>query len=951
MDADQPEVVTLLFTDVQGSTRLLRSLGDEAYRQVRASLSGLLRSIVQRHRGRVIDTQGDGVFAAFEGNALDAVAAAIEGQRVLGARNWPGGQVVQVRIGVHTGRLRRRSKAPSGGYVGLDVHHAARLCEAGHGGQVLVSETTRLQVAERLPTGLAMRPLGVYQLRDLSGPEPIHQVVAPGLASEFPPLRALDVRLIHLPTPRTPLVGRDQDVARLRDALCEPGPGLITLSGPGGTGKTRLAIAAASAVGGAFKDGICFVALAPISDPDLVVPTIVRRLGLQELGRIPLEEILLSHLRERRLLLVLDNFEHLLPMALVVAALLSECRHLKILVTSRAALRVQGEREHVVAPLGFPPPGSAPSYHDAGRYPAMALFADRAAAASGAFEITPANFSAVAALCARLDGLPLAIELAAARARILTPREMLARLQEDTGHARLDFLASGPRDAPARHRTLRDAIGWSYGLLGPDCQAMFRLLSVFVGGFTLESAAGLAAAVPGPMRQDPDGEPRRPDRSSLLAVVEVLAENNLLHRVERPGTEARFSMLETIREYGLEWLAAAGELRAAQSRHAAHFLAVAQAGEAEVRSERQTEWLGRLDDDHANFRAALAWSFALPGGDARTGAQLASALWVFWYRRAYMREGSRWTQQAYAACADAAPPLKAKLLTARGSLVRMLGDFGQAEALLEAAERLWRGLDDREGLAWALSHLGLTKQWLHQADEGFRLLQESLTIRLEAGEKLGIARSLFNLACGEDFRGHYASAADLFERAYQVQRQIGDTWGMGRVLGCLAKVVLRSGDHHRAERLCREALGLCEKVADKWGIGCAQAALAGVAWARGDLDRAADLLTQGMLTFRDVGARDRAAECLQELASLFRQRGAVERSVRLTASVESDQRRSNMALWPAVQALRDEDMASARASLSDDAFEQVWAEGMSIDLEQAMDDAVRQGGDAPFSPR
>jgi tetratricopeptide (TPR) repeat protein len=337
----------------------------------------------------------------------------------------------------------------------------------------------------------------------------------------------------------------------------------------------------------------------------------------------------------------------------------------------------------------------------------------------------------------------------------------------------------------------------------------------------------------------------------------------------------------------------------------------------------------------------LAWSLSDECGDPHLSARLAGALWVFWFRRAYLREGSRWIQQAYSAGeATMSPALRARLLTADGSLARMLGDFSRAEMLLEFATGLWRDLGDAEGVAWALSHLGLVKQWLGQLDAGVELLEESLALRQPSGDNRGIARSLFNLAVAEDFRGNYGRAAQLYEQTLEVQRRVGDTWGIGRVLGYWAKVVLRWGEHARAESLCQEALSLSSQVADKWGIGLAQSGLGGVAWARRDYGRAAELLKQSLVTFRDVGSRDRVAECLQDLASLSRQVGAAEQSVRLSACAETVQHASRLALWPAVQARRDEEMAAARASLGDTAFELAWSKGRSMNTEEAIDDAL-----------
>ncbi|KAA2212356.1 tetratricopeptide repeat protein [Teichococcus oryzae] len=935
--------VTLLFTDIEGSTRLLRSVGDEAYGQLLDALGSLFRSIYAAHHGRVIDTQGDSCFAVFRNDPLDAMAAAARCQHALAGQAWPGGCEVRVRAGIHVGHFRRGPRSPDETYVGLDVHRAARLCEAGHGGQILVSDKVAQAVEGRLPPGFGLKPLGEFQLRDLSGTDRLFQLLAEGLATEFPPLRALDVRRFNLPLERSSLLGRETQLAELHDLLLRPENGLVSLVGPAGVGKTRLAIAVARKESGAFRDGVCFVALAAVSDAELVASTIVRALGLQESGGMPLEEVLIGYLRDRGLMLVLDNFEHLLDAAPLVAGLLASCSQLKILVTSRAALRLRGEHEYPVPPLSFPPafpPAEGLPDHAAfHRYPALALFAERAEATASRFAITAGNFSAVVAICARLDGLPLAIELAAARANILSPGEMLAHLSRDERHGSLDLLTGGTRDAPERHRTLRGAIGWSYGLLHAEDQALFRLLSVFVGSFTVEAAAAIAAMMPAERspgaQTDPGAHPGGLSRFAFLDALGWLVESNLLQCIEAPGAQKRFQMLETIREFGLEQLEAQGELDRALHCHAIHFLRIAEQGEKEAGGPRQSEWLGRLDEEHGNFRGALARLFG-EGGDAPTGIRMACALWVFWFRRAYLREGSRWIQMACALCPPDVPPLRARLLTCDGSLARMLGDFPRAEKLLEEAATLWRVLGDREGLAWALSHLGLVKQWLGELDSGVELLEESLSLRLSSGDRRGIARSLFNLAVAEDFRCHYARAAELYRRTLDAQQELGDVWGTGRALGYLAKVALREGDHARARALCQQAMALSRQVADKWGVGLAQAGLGGVALAEGQHAAAAAMFSQSLLTFRDVGSRDRIAECLQDLSSLLRQAGRVEQAVQLSAAAVAAQQGGTLALWPAVRAEQEAEMRDALSILGPERFQKAWAEGGAMGVDEAV---------------
>jgi predicted ATPase len=632
---------------------------------------------------------------------------------------------------------------------------------------------------------------------------------------------------------------------------------------------------------------------------------------------------------------------------------MSACSGLKILVTSRAPLRLYGEHDTPVPPLGLPTPDHTAADPALSEYPAIALFVQRAATIRSDFTATPDNIGPVAEICARLDGLPLAIELAAARIGLLSPQAMLTRLRGADAHASLDLLTTGSRDAPARHRTLRDAIGWSYGLLGDADQGLFRRLAVFVGGISLEAATVLVETGNDLNRPPSYVDVRPPDVPlEVLDTLARLAENSLLQqRADHPGSDARLTMLETIREYGIEQLEIRGELAAMRRWHATYYLALAEEGSRQAGGARQGEWLGRLDDEHANLRAALAWALAAGSDDKQLGARLAGTLWVFWFRRGYLREGTRWVQQAFSATDPEPSLLRATLLTADGAFARVLGEFVRSEQQLEAGAGMFREFGDLEGIAWALSHLGLVKQWLGQLDEGVRVLEESLALRRPLGDDRGIARSLFHLAISEDFRRNYERASELYEETLEVQLRVGDTWGMGRVLGYQAKVVLLQGNIDRAAALCEEGLRLSRTAADSWGVGLARAVMGSVAWVHGDLAGAAALLKESLLMFRDVGSRDRIAECLQDLASLACQQGAMHQTVRLSAAAEATQQRIGLALWPAVAARRDQDLPIARASLGDAAFAQAWSAGLPMSVDQAIDDALNVPDDrSPGSP-
>jgi predicted ATPase/class 3 adenylate cyclase len=924
----------MMFTDIEGSTRLVRLLGNDRYRVTLDRHEWLIRDAIRRHDGEEIATRGDGFFVVFA-RPRDAMRTAVEIQRRLASERWPEDGEIRVRIGLHTGEPSRVGDS----FVGLDVHRAARLCDAGHGGQLLLSESTYSAVRDHLPEGVSARALGDYHLRDMPRAEAIWQLEIAGLLSRFPPLRASDSRTFTLPTQRTSFVGREYDVATVRDVLLRGDGGFVTLTGPAGTGKTRLALAVAAAVEEDFEDGVCFVGLASIAEPDQVVAAIVHALGLQEAHGMSLEETLRGHLRDRRMLLVLDNFEHLLPAATTVATVLGTCPRVKVLATSRSVLHLYGEQDFPVPPLALPDLSDLPPDHELKRYSAVALFAHRARAVRPDFAISPENGADVARVCDRLDGLPLAIELAAARIGLLSPRAMLRHLQEAEGSASLDLLVAGPRDMPARHQTLRDAIGWSYDLLDAPERALFRRLAVFVGGFSLDAALSVASADEGSDRER-STSPADTMIAILNSVASLVDKSLLQKRPDEHHAEPRFFMLETMREYGLERLEAEGEVERIRRRHAAYFAALAEEGERWVGGAHQAEWLARLNEEYPNLRAALAWSLVPNGTDVELGTRLASALWVFWYRRGSLREGSRFTRQAVDVNVRVSTADRAKLRTADGAMTRMRGEFFQAEMLLEEGAALYRELGDAEGLAWALSHLGLVKQWLGHLDDGVAILEESLDLRRPLGDARGIARSLFQLAVAEHFRQSYERAAERYAEALEYQRDLGDNWGMGRLIGCLAKVALAQGQVDRAAELFAEARRRSSAVADNWGIAQALVGLGCVASVGDDLGQAATLLKDGLIKFRDVGSGDRVVECIQDLASLAHRFGAVEQAVRLWGVGEHSQRQAGLALWPEVLARRDLELSGARAELHAEAFARAWSAGLSMTLEQGIDDAL-----------
>jgi len=879
MVAPSTTTVILLFADIEGSIRLHQQLG-ERYADTQAEYRKLLLAATHRQGGHEVGTEEDACLFAFS-RAKEALSAAISALRAIHRYRWPAGIIPRVSMSLSAGE----TVSAGTNFISSDVNHSARIGSAGHGGQILLFQPVRDLVVDDLPKDTTLRDLGKHRLRDLAHPHHVFQVIHPDLSSAFPPLKSLDVIPNNLPIQLTSFIGREREISQVKRLLSTTR--LLTLTGAGGAGKTRLASQVAAEALDDFSDGVWMVDLAPLADPALVPQAVAAALGAAEQPGCPLLSTLGNALQYKSLLLVLDNCEHLqVASAQLAEYLLRSCQALQILATSRVPLNVSGETLWRIPSLSLPDPRTmnmnSPSHMQ--KYEAVRLFVERARASHATFALTPDNAPAVAQICQRLDGMALAIELAAARTRALAVEQIAAKLDD-----RFRLLTGGSSSLP-RHQTLRATMDWSYGLLGEKEQILLRRLSVFVGGWSLEAAEAICL---GDSLESVD----------ILDVLMQLVDKSLITVDAQPG-EARYRLLETVRQFGGERLEAAGERATLRRRHRAWFLNLAELADSRLRGPEENLWIARLEAEHDNLRAALDW--CTEDDSVNLGLRLARALEWFWFLAGHWGEGRVRLEQILEQSADAPLALLPKVLVGAARLAFSQGDGGRAKVLINRGLGLSRELGDKAATAWFLLWRGI----------------------------LAVAET------------DYAAALPPLEESLALNRQLTDKWWTVESLVYLGIATAMQGDNRKAEAFLQDSIALSRETENPNNIKYTLRISGLLALREKDYDRGEALLTETLRYCRDTrthGINPAIVErTLEGLAQVASGRRDYAHAVPLFGAAEALRERlgARTSGWVPAADHHDRYVASARIGLGDAAFLAGWAQGRAMSLEQAIEYAL-----------
>lgn len=930
--------VTFLFTDIESSTKLWEQYPD-AMKAALARHDMLLKHVFEAHQGYVFKTVGDAFCVAFA-QAADALMAAVEAQRALQVEECAEIGRLRVRMALHTGAAEERD----GDYLGPTLNRCARLLSVAYGDQILISSATQERAHGHLPDKTGLRDLGEHRLRDLAKSERVSQLLHPELPREFPALKSLDFIPNNLPLQLTSFIGRERELNEIKNLIAGIGAKhasplqirLVTLTGAGGCGKTRLSLQIGADLIEEFSDGVWLIELASLSDPTLVLQAVASSLGIREQSGRSLTDTLLDYLQSKQLLLILDNCEHVISACAQLAdALLRRCPKLKILASSREALGIAGESNYPIFPLPLPEmrpqsSGKTNSWSALAQCESVRLFVERATAVLPTFAITAQNASAVVQICQRLDGIPLAIELAAARVKALSVEQIAARLDDC-----FRLLTGGNRAALPRQQTLRAAMDWGYDLLTEPERALLRRLSVFASGFTLDAVEAICsdrARGLSPLLGISDSE--------VLDLLTNLVGKSLV-LVEDRDQEMRYRLLETVRQYARDKLLEVNESEIFRRRHRDYFLKFAEPTEARLQGREQETWLRRLEREHENLRVAFDWSLAI--GDTEAGLRLAGDLWFFWHVHGDWSEGRAYLEAALATSPGSeAKSVRAKAIHGAGVLAWRQGDYERATELIQQSWALYRELGNRQQLAYCPNVLGLIAH--HQGDDerAVVLLEESLRLFRELGDKRGIAYALNILGLIAHRQGDNERAAKLCEEGLALRRELEDKRGIALALRLLGGVVLHQGDLKRAAALYKECLGLFRELGDKWGMANTLWQLGRLASYLGDQGQSSALFKESLVRQRELGNKADIASCLEGLAGIACAHKEMERALMLFGAAEALREQIGAPLPLAERADYDHQIPMARAGLGENQCAAVWAKGRAMTLEQAIEYALKE---------
>ncbi len=926
MTSNPTGTVTFLFTDIEGSTKMAREY-PEAWEVLRSRHDRILREAIESNNGYIFQIVGDAFCAAFQSPG-EALSAGTKSQIDLNYENW-GNAPIKVRMGIHTGKAEIQKNGEYHGY--LTLSHVQRLMSAGHGGQVLVSLATQELIRGDMPEGTILRDMGERQLKDMIHPEHIYQLVIANLPSDFPPIKTLDISRHNIPAQMTSFIGREKELAEIKQTLNEHR--LVTLTGPGGAGKTRLGLQVGAECLNQFSDGVWLAELAPVTDPTLISQTLFSIFNLREDSHRSALEILIDHLRAKTLLLVFDNCEHLIEAcAQISESLLHACSKLKILASSREALGIAGEVAYRVPSLNTPDPADLPALDELEKVDSIRLFLERASTARPGFTLTKDNASSLAQICSRLDGIPLAIELAASRIKVLSSEQIALRLDD-----RFRLLTGGSRTALPRQQTLRAMIDWSYSLLTEQEKTLFRRLAVFVGGWTLEAAESVCADV------EQDGILPH----DILDLLTRLVDKSLVTTEEVMG-EIRYHRLETIRQYSREKFFETNEVESFRKWHLSFFVRFAEQVDENLKDRDQVTWQSRMSEEQDNLRAALEWGLSKNPDSA---LRIAGAANLFWTAAGYSAEGFRWTQKALEQAEKTPIPsditaeqrlvARAKALRGLTRLYLSLGDNANAKRVAEESVALYRQSQDRRGLAFALVILAYPLEFLGELSQAEVVLQEGYSIARAEGDVYVICRSLnmwaraiLNLHHDLDLSQRYV------EESLRLARAAGLSSHEAQASEVLGSIAIHSKNYAEARSHFRESIRVYQEFRATFNVILEKSNLAHLERKLGNYTDALEYYRETISAFRDIGQTGAVAHQLECFGFIALAQNQNERALQLFASANTLREQYGTPMTPNEQTYFEEQLQSLHEKMDGMKFDLTWSQGRAMTMQQAMEFAL-----------